>query len=357
MPGPLKVGLIGAGRIAHAHLAAYLEHSDRVRLTAVCDVVEAAAQAFAKRAGGAAVYTDFERMLKEADVDAIDICTVHDQHPAQAIAAARAGKHVLAEKAMAHTLRACRDMIEAADEAGVILMIGQNLRYSRDAAAVKRMIEEGRLGRIHAARTHFVFRATRYNLSGHWMNDGNRAGGGILMTNSIHHIDLLRYYLGNVARVTGICRALQPEMVNGAEDLVAATLEFENGAIGDLFASWTTSRAPETSYYIVFGSEGTLYSTPPQSEAEAINQFGPILVSLEASDPPGACAPFAPLEPAAHDLPSDDLFVNEILHFADCCRSGREPITSGKDNIETIKVIMGIYESARSGCAVKLRDL
>lgn len=83
---------------------AYLEHSDRVRLTAVCDIDEEAARQYGEKAGVNGVYTDFEKLLKEADIDAVDICTRHDLHPPQAIAAAEAGKHVLTEKAMADTV-------------------------------------------------------------------------------------------------------------------------------------------------------------------------------------------------------------------------------------------------------------
>ena len=111
MSRPLKVGLVGTGRIANRHMAPYLQHPDRVRLTAVCDVVEPAARDYAKRAGVDDVYLDLDDMLRRADIDAVDICTRHDLHAPQAIAAAEAGKHVLVEKAMANSVQECRDMI------------------------------------------------------------------------------------------------------------------------------------------------------------------------------------------------------------------------------------------------------
>ena len=103
MSRPLKVGLVGTGRIANRHMAPYLEYPDRVRLTAACDVVEPAVRDYAKRAGVDDVYLDLEEMLRKADIDAVDICTRHDLHAPQAIAAAQAGKHVLVEKAMANS--------------------------------------------------------------------------------------------------------------------------------------------------------------------------------------------------------------------------------------------------------------
>jgi UDP-N-acetyl-2-amino-2-deoxyglucuronate dehydrogenase len=98
MSGPLKVGLVGTGSIARAHLPAFQQFPDRVQLTAVCDIREEAAGRFAANAGNIPVYTDLASMLREADVDAVGICTVHDQHRHQVIAAAESGRHVLLEK-------------------------------------------------------------------------------------------------------------------------------------------------------------------------------------------------------------------------------------------------------------------
>lgn len=358
MSKPLKVGLVGAGRIAEAHMAAYTEHADRVQLTAVCDIVEDSARKRAKQAGIDAVYTDFETLLKEADVDALDILTRHDQHPYHSIAAMEAGKHVLTEKAMASTLKGCRDMIDAADKAGVTLMVAQNLRYSPDAAAVKRLIDDGELGTVHAARCQIVFPILMGTPAGHWMTDGDLAGGGIGMTNVIHQVDLLRYYIGNVKRVSGFIRTVQPELINGAEDLLCATLEFENGAIGDVFASWTTFRVPESISLIVIGSDGTTHSTPPTPQDIPAAQFGTTMVSCEKRDRKGKSRrAFEAVEPIPGAVPTGNCFINEILHFEECCRESKEPLTSGKDNIETVKVIMGIYESARTGKTIDLDTL
>ena len=259
MSEPLKVGLVGAGGIANSHLPAYLEHTDRVRVTAVCDIIEDAASAYAKRTNVDAVYTDLDTMLRDADIEAVDLCHRHDLHAPHAIAAAEAGKHVIVEKPMANSVRDCREMVEAADKSGVTLMVAQHLRYMRTAAAAKRLIEDGKLGEIEAVRTHMIAGGYgRMDRQGHWMRDPRYAGGGVMMTTQVHHIDLLRYYVGDVKRVYGICRTLQPDKLAGAEDLVAATLEFENGAVGHVFAKSSLSR--EGRSYCLMGSEGTLYA-------------------------------------------------------------------------------------------------
>ncbi|XOV86361.1 MAG: Gfo/Idh/MocA family protein [Pseudomonadota bacterium] len=357
MAKPLSVGLIGVGPIAHAHLAAYLENPGQVRLTAVCDPNPSAAAAFAEQAGVAAVYSDFHEMLRRADIDAVDICTSHDLHPSQAIAAAEAGKHLLCETAMAHTLPGCQSMIDAADAAGVTLMIAQNLRFSRTAVAVKQLIDGGGLGEIQAVRAHASFGAGASNPRGHWANDGRRAGGGILMTHSIHHVDLLRYFLGNVKRVVAACRSLQPEMVNGAEDLVAATVEFESGVIGAVFSNQSTFLVPDALSCAIFGSEGTLLSTPPLAPEQGLAKLGTAIVANAMARDPGTGRwhpRFEPVSTLDVNLPSKNPFVNEILHFAECCRTGQQPITSGRDNIETIRLVTAIYESSHTGGWVDL---
>lgn len=365
MSKPLKVGLVGTGGISNRHMDAYLRHPDRVRLTAVCDIVPTLAEAYARKAGVKTVYTDLDEMLANADIDAVDICTGHASHAPLAIAAAQAGKHVLTEKAMALDLDGCRGMIEAADNAGVTLMVAQHLRYSPEARAVKRHIDEGRIGIVQAARTHVIMQGPQKS----WMNDA-AAGGGVLLLNSVHHLDLLRYYVGNVKRVSAFMRSVQPQMVGGAEDLVAAALEFENGAIGDVLACWTTYVARNAPSYTVIGSAGTIQSTPPQLGGDAdtpVRHFGAILFAekeehLDPRNRPGDLEkivnpPFEPLHTRDDELPSPNYFVNEILHFADCATSGREAISSGRDNIETMKVIFGMFESSRTGKAVDLDDL
>ena len=381
MATPLKVGLLGAGGITNSHLPAYLEHPDRVKLTAVCDLDESRAQAQAKKAGVEAVYTDLDKMLREADIDAVDNCTFHPAHAPLCIAVAEAGKHVLVEKPMAITVQECRDMIAAADKAGVTLMVAQDLRYSREAAATKRFIDDGKLGDIISARTHLLApRLPRVERGGSPAGYDRYAdaeqGGGVMQAVQVHHIDLLRYYVGNVKRVTGVTRSLGTRMVNGAEDLVVAILEFENGAVGYLFSS--PGEAPEDKTdmaasaikhsdreYMVYGTAGTIHSSPESVEEH--HHFGRILFAPIADQPVDRLnyfdrrrwihPPFEPIDTSGTGLPSVKPFVNEILHFEECIRTGKEPISSGRDNIETVKIIHGIFESSRTGKAVNLDDL
>ena len=374
MSKPLKVGLIGTGGISRQHLPAYAEFSDEVKLTAVCDIFEEAAQERAKQANVSDIYVDYKKMLREADIDAVDICTNHDTHAEMTIAAAEAGKHILVEKPMGNDVQECRDMIAATDEAGVTLMIANLLRFSPAAKAVKQLLDDGELGTIRAARIETVLHGVGILREGHWMLDG-KAGGGVGMTNTIHETDLVRYLIGDVKTVTGVVKSVSPRMKNGGEDMICATLEFENGAVGTVLCLWCAPRSPVGQGYTLFGDEGSLY-TLSQRPIYQGDHFGPVVVSSPKRDTPETVpvkrrdpdarevkgmedimGHFVPLDPGNHGMPTNNCFTNEILHFAECCQEGKEPISSGKAILGSMKLIFAIFESARTGKAVELASL
>ena len=374
MSEPFKIGLIGTGGISRAHLPVYEQFPEKVKLTAVCDIIEEAAKERARDANVDAIYTDYQKMLEEADIDAVDICTGHDTHAPIVIAAAEAGKHALVEKPMGNSMQECRDMIAAADKAGVTLMIAHMLRFSPSTEAVRQLLAAGELGPIRAARIDIMMNAIGRLRDGHWMLDGN-AGGGIGMTNTIHEVDLVRHLVGDVKRVNGVTRTVSARLKNNAEDILCATLEFENGAVGTVLCLWCAARGPVSQQYTLFGDQGALHSLPVFPIYRG-DHFGPVVVSSPERDEPGTepvmnrrepgrqmrgmediMGHFHQLAPGTWGLPSDNCFTNEILHFAECSQEGKEPISGGRDILGSMKVLFGIYESARTGKAVDLADL
>jgi predicted dehydrogenase len=340
----LRVGLIGAGGIAGAHLRAYQQFPDLVRLVAVADPREEAARQRAAESGAEQVYRDPYRLIREAGVEAVDICTPHDQHAPLAVAAAEAGLHVLVEKPMACSMQECRDMVEAGRRAGVALMVAQCQRYSPGHRGVKKALDAGELGRIFSVQFDSMQNICAFLPPTHWLYDGKQSGGGIVISVSVHKIDLMRYFLGDVRRVSAVCKVMRPGFVNGAEDYAAATLEFESGAIGSHFATYSGYRMPWSEKFLILGEKGALHDTQIASD----------LRPGEASGWGKQFAGFVPVEPDHEGLPTDDAFINEVLHWAECCRTGSEPLTSGRDNLDTMRVIFGIYESSRLGAPVDL---
>jgi predicted dehydrogenase len=354
----IRVGLIGAGGIARAHLPGYMLAPNVIRLVAVSDIDAAACAAVARDVGELKSYDDARELLASPDVDAVDICTPHDQHRDLAIAAAEAGKHVLLEKPMGCSLRECEEIVEACDRAGVTLMIGQNLRYLPSYRGAKALIDQGALGRVWSGVIE-EFLATdaspRPRTARAWYTDGKRAGGGVFITQSTHHIDLFRYFFGEVDRVSAQTWTDHPAYTNGAEDKGLATLILQNGASIQLRAS--NSSRIERMHFSIVGEDGVIFTDAPPDASPIRKHQAPAFATLRSHGPvqlvPGVGAQIPPAEPlsAPEPLPSDNPFANEIQHFALCCRDGREPISSGRDNLHTMRVIFALYRSAEAGGA------
>jgi Predicted dehydrogenases and related proteins len=359
---PLKVGLIGAGNIAGAHLLAYKQFPEQLQLKAICDVLEENAQARAREMDIQAIYSDPLKMIREADIEAVDICVPPDQHAELAILAAEAGKHVLVEKPMACSLEDCKRMLAAAQENAVTLMVAQDQRYTPSYQGLRRLIQQGELGTIRAVRFDSMQNARFIGAPGHWTFDGKRAGGGIVMSVAIHRFDLLRFLLGEIKRVSALSRTTNPSFINGAEDFACGLLEFESGAIGEMFATYSGFRMPWGQGLMIFGDRGAIHAISPG------HTYGPAFIASTSTVPADVeernlewedqYSGFVPVETSQEGLPTTYGRINEILHFAECCRTGEEPLSSGRDNIKTMRIIFGMYESAcQNGQAIDLATL
>jgi predicted dehydrogenase len=345
----LRVALVGAGNIASHHLPAYRQFPDDVELVTVCDLDEQLAHKRAAEVGVDRVFTDVETMLRDVACDALDICTTPDQHAPIAFAAIEAGKHVLVEKPFALSLEDCRDLVAAAESAGVTLMVAQNQRFLPTHQAARAIIGSGELGEIRAARTDSIQHWAGFTASDHWQYDGARAGGGALIGVAVHRLDLLRFLVGEVRRVLAVTKTSSPQFVNDAEEYAALTLEFENGALGQAFATVSAFRTPWSESLLVFGEHGTIHAAPApgnmRSRAFVASErrSAPVVEWTDQFDG------FEPIDAETEGLPSESGQVNEILHFASCCTTGAEPLSSGRDNLGTIALIAAAYASAQSG--------
>ena len=357
MTEPLKIGLIGAGGASSRHLPAFIQFPGRVRLTAICDYIRSHAESIAEETGCRELYCDAEMMLRRADIDAVDICINTAEHYTIAMSAIDAGKHVLVEKPMATNLEDCQRMIAAAEKKGVVLMAGQCRQFMPMYRATKKAIARGDIGCVRAVRFDTMLDIPSFAPYGHWMLNGAQAGGGVVISQCIHGIDLMRYFIGDVVRVTAICRNTSSLFLRGAENFACAILEFENGAIGEMFGTFSGFRMPWGEQFMIFGDEGTIHAVPPKGEYE-----GEVMIATRKSAAPftewtDQFRGFVPLAVESNGLPSDDAYVCEILHFVDCCKRGIEPQTSGRHNINTMKTVFAIYESSRTGASVELSTL
>jgi predicted dehydrogenase len=266
---------------------------------------------------------------------------------------------VLVEKPMANSMRECREMVAAADKAGVVLMVGQTRRYDPSYRGVANVVRGGELGAVRAVRMDAMQNGPAALRHNSWLLDGAVAGGGVVISVAVHQLDLARLCIGEVRRVSATCRMLHPAFKNNAEDYAAAILEFESGAIGELFGTYSGYRQPWSESFMIFGDEGAIHAVPPPGQG---HYSGPALVAStkRCAEMTGFLDMFkgyCAVEPATTDLPTDKPFVNQLLHFTDCCTTGKQPFSSGQDNLGTMKIVFGTYESARTGAPVDLARL
>ncbi len=237
----VKVAVIGCGSIArHRHIPEFAAHP-QAELVAFCDVVEERAADFARRYGGD-VYTDYRDLLQRSDIDAVSICTPNVYHGPISIAAAEAGKHVLCEKPMATTREDAQEMIRAAEERGVVLMIAHNQRLMPPHVKAKEILESGSLGRVLSFRTVFAHggpESWSVEGKGGWFFRKEKAFVGALGDLGIHKVDLLRWLLDDeIVQVGAFVGTLHKEDTD-VDDNAVFILRTSNGAMGTMAASWT----------------------------------------------------------------------------------------------------------------------
>ena len=233
MTQPLRIGLIGAGMIGQKH-AAYVQASEDCTLAAIADPTPYA-KAFAAKLG-AAYHPDVETMLSAAPLDGVIIATPNDHHETAGLAAANRGLPMIIEKPIAADLGAAKRLTVAANEAGVPLLVGHHRRYNPAAKQARALIREGALGRLVAANVIWCVRKPEPYFDATWKRE---PGGGPILINLIHEIDLLRFICGDITEVM----ALGSNAIRGfqVEDSASIALRFDNGALGTILLSDTAA--------------------------------------------------------------------------------------------------------------------
>jgi UDP-N-acetyl-2-amino-2-deoxyglucuronate dehydrogenase len=330
----LGFAIVGTGMVARYHAQA-IRSTAGTRLVGVCRA-DVARKAHAEAELGAPCETSYEAVLARPDVDAVCLCTPSGLHAIQAVQAARAGKHVLVEKPMALTLEDAESMIRACASAGVRLGVVLQRRADPSFQAVRASITAGALGTpVLGTATVPYLRGQSYYDSAAWRGTWAQDGGGALMNQGIHVVDLLLWLMGDVSEVSARTATLAHEIE--VEDCATATLRFASGALGSLAA--TTAAAPGFPHRVeVYGSRSGI-----QIEGETVMRPG------EARhDPASAGAGASPtgISVIGHTRILDD--------FAAAVREGRAPLVPGEEGRRSLALVLAVYESARTGRAVRL---
>ena len=250
MTTPIKMGLVGAGRIAQSYVDVF-EVLEDVRLVAVADPMDEARTRVADRTGAAA-FPDHEALVRSADVDAVLVCTPPSTHTEVARHFIEHGIAVLCEKPLAIYPERARRLIALADERNVLVTMASKFRYTNDVAEAKRILDSGAIGETILFENIF---ASRVPMDGRWNADPAVSGGGVLIDNGTHSVDIARFVLGPIVEVS----AVEGKRVQGlaVEDTAQMFLRSADGAMGTIDLSWSIDKAVD-SYIGIYASEGTI---------------------------------------------------------------------------------------------------
>ena len=352
-----KTAVIGCGKVGMTHAQCFgkLESS---RLSAVCDVDRARAEAFGKKFGVPA-YTDATAMIRENGIDAVAVCTPHPLHAVHIVNAAKNGAHVISEKPLAASLQDCDLAIAACEKAGVKLGVISQRRYYPPFLRMVEAIRAGKIGRPTSATLEVMgWRSPEYYEMDSWRGKWIEEGGGVMINQTPHQIDLLLSVMGDVDELFGLWDNFNHPTVE-IEDSAMALIRFKSGAIGQLYVS--NSQKPGLWGKLhVHGSNGasigaqieggssfisgvTAKVEPPFNDIWTIPGEENRLPDWKAKD-----AAFT----ETHD-PMSYYHELQLRDFLDAIANGREPLVNGVAGRKTVELITAIYRSQRDHQAIR----
>lgn len=334
----MKVGMIGTGAISHKHAQAY--RNIGFEITVCTDINPASGESFAQQYGGVFVPT-FEEVCRHPNVDYVDVCTFPDFRMQPLRICAETGKHVQVQKPISTNLATAREMVEVARAGGIVLGVVSQHRFDDSTMFLKRAIGAGRLGKLIQCDAYVKwYRSAEYYsraIKGSWAVEG----GGALINQAIHQIDVLRWLAGPVENLHAMWQLGALHKIE-SEDVVNALMRYSNGATGVIQAS--TAMWPGYSERVeIHGTKGTAILTGDklthwdvQGDAES-NAADPAPVASQVAS--GASDPMAiSLEP----------FERQFLDFADAIKNKRKPLVGGEEGCEALEIVERIYSSCRA---------
>jgi predicted dehydrogenase len=336
-----KVGISGAGTIGRIHAEA-LRTIENAELVAVAEPRTEAGRAFVEEFGGT-LFDSFIDMLTHDDLNVVIITTPSGIHPDQTVLAARAGKHVITEKPMAITKDGLDRMIDAVESADVHLAVIFQNRLSADVVTVKRAIEQGVIGTPVLANGAMYWHRTQeyYEANGGWRGTWALDGGGALMNQAIHTVDLLQWFMGGIRSVRAHTATLTHDIET--EDTASASFEFQTGALGSITATTSASKDWPVRIELV----GTAGRITLENNAITLWDAGtvPEEVVLTAVDQDLADG-WRPDEPfgAGH--------ARQLRNIFDAMANGRTPYVPGREAREAVDSILALYEAAGQAAGV-----
>jgi predicted dehydrogenase len=355
----LRFGIVGAGGAAQLHAAA-LARIEGARLVAVAGRGRERAQELAHRYG-AALERDADALFARGDLDTVVLCTPHPLHRDGAIAAARAGLHVVVEKPLALTPADCDAIIDATREAGVTLSVVSQRRWYEPARRVKDAIDAGRIGPPGLGVVQVLgWRGPEYYAMDDWRGTREGEGGGVLVNQAVHQLDLLCWYLGAVDEVEAMAANLNHPGID-VEDTAIAHVRFAGGALASIVAS-NSQRPGLWARVHVHGRSGA--SVGVETDRGSPFVAGVSVPSHARNDLwtiPGEEDRPARWETEDRERLADvdiasHYHEHQLRDIVDAIRTGREPAVRGEDAREAVVLIDAVYRAHTGGGRVAVRD-
>lgn len=352
-----RAGLIGCGAIAENHLAGYRKAG--VDVVLVCDVDLQRAREFASH-GIAVATSDIDTALGWRDVqgqglDLVSVCTPHPTHPQIVIAAAAAGLHVICEKPISIDLDAAQAMVDACEQAGVLLSVCFQRRFWPASLAIRSAIDDGRLGTPMIGDCQVLLhRRPEYYAATPWRGRWDTDGGGVLMTQAIHYLDLLQWFMGPVVEVTGRISTIKHGEHIEVEDTAVALLRFGSGGFATVRATTAAGPALGASVTVTGQRGGTVRVTEFPEGTPGVNDVWQVdgQTHYRPAHVDGVNADVELSQINAALVPYHAALIADVVDAIDV---GRQPIITGRDAVAALQIVLAVYQSHGTNAPVRLR--
>jgi len=337
----IRIGIVGCGRISASHFRAIEVHKSDLLLSAVCDTDPTALRA-ASEQYGVHGYGSLVDLLSNAEVDVVALCTPSGLHPAQAIQAARAGRHVVTEKPMATRWNDGLQMVRECDQAGVYLFVVKQNRRNPTLQLLKRAVDRGRFGRIYMATINvFWARPQTYYDSAKWRGTWE-FDGGALMNQASHYVDLADWLVGPVESVQAYVATLARNIQ--VEDTATVGVRWRSGALGSINVTMLAYPKNFEGSITVFGENGTV-----KVGGVAVNEIQHW--EFADKDPEDVKITGASYETTSVYGLGHPLYYDNVVKVM---RGEAEPETDGREGLRSLELLIASYLSARDGRRVAL---
>ena len=331
----LKIGIVGCGTIASIHAQA-IQESQNLELISVFSRSENNASAMGSKFN-VRRHTDWNSFIADPELDAISICTPSGNHLDYGEMAAQSGKHVIVEKPIEVTMERAKRLIRVCEENKVALAVIYQSRFIPEIKELKRKLDEKVIGDLFMGDAHIKwFRDQEYYDSGAWRGTLALDGGGVLINQAIHTIDLLQWFMGDVESIYGITGTLTHKRLEG-EDNAMAVVKYESGAMGVIEGSTSIQPALPRSIEL-HGKNGTIWLKGDDVKILKAEEKGTDKEDKKGTAS-GASSPLAGFSPDPHRF--------QFEAIADAIKEGREPPVSGKESLKSLAIVLAIYKSSK----------